>query len=87
MAALMSGMTGGLAALGPAEPDKGEAKGAAAPPSMPEINGTFRLVTDGQILANNTDEGPHAGPGGQVLQWTVNQRTTAAPTALVKLAP
>jgi len=84
MGAIMAGMTGDLATTGAAdEGDKGEAKG----PPVPAIDGTFRIVTDGQILANNTDEGPRAGPGGQVLQWTVNQRTSAAPTALVKLAP
>jgi hypothetical protein len=84
ISALMSSMTGGLAAAGTTD-DGG--KPAATAPQLPEIDGTFRLVTDGQILANNTDEGPRAGPGGQVLQWMVNQRTAAAPMALVKLAP
>lgn len=84
MAALMAGMTGGLATGGPgAGSDEAEAK----IPRLPEIDGTFRIVTDGQILANNTDEGPHAAAGGQVLQWAVNKRTQAAPMALVKLAP
>ena len=82
ISALMGGMTGGLAAAGTTD-----GRPAATAPQLPEIDGTFRVVTDGQILANNTDEGPRAGPGGQVLQWTVNQRTAAAPMALVKLAP
>lgn len=67
----MSGMTG---------PDGEEA------PKLPELDGTFTLVTDGEILANNTDEGPQASAAGQVLEWKVNQRTTSAPTALVKLS-
>lgn len=86
MGALMAGMAGGLATAGSADSAKTEAKGPAMPP-LPEIDGTFRIVTDGQILANNTDEGPQAGAGGQVLQWRVTNRTTAAPMALVKLTP
>jgi len=58
---------------------------AEAMPQVPEMDGTFRIVTDGQILANNTDEGPRATPDGQVLEWTVNRRTEAAPTALIQL--
>ena len=55
-------------------------------PPIPEMDGTFRIVTDGQILANNTDEGPQADPAGQVLEWKVNRRTQSAPMALIQLA-
>jgi hypothetical protein len=61
------------------------AQDPAAPPAMPEMEGTFRVVTDGRILANNTDEGPITGPSGQVLEWNVNPRTQAAPMALIQL--
>ena len=54
-------------------------------PSAPDMEGTFRIVTDGRILANNTDEGPSSGRGGQVLEWKVNPRTQAAPMALIQL--
>jgi hypothetical protein len=57
---------------------------APAPPGLPE--GTFTLTTDGQILANNTDEGPQPDAAGQRLGWTVNARAAVPPTALVKLA-
>ena len=57
----------------------------AAGPQLPEMAGTFRIVTDGRILANNTDEGPVAGTGGHVLEWKVNRRTQAAPMALIQL--
>lgn len=73
-------MFAGLAAVGAAS---GESAGAD--PQIPEMNGTFRIVTDGQILANNTDEGATATPEGQVLEWRVNQRTRAAPMALIQL--
>lgn len=85
----------GFAALGGANPFQSFASlaalGAAAGGNadvaspVPEMDGTFRLVTDGLVLANNTDEGPRATPEGQVLEWTINRRTEAAPMALVQL--
>ena len=63
----------------------GEGMGDATMPKMPQLDGSFVLTTDGQILANNTDEGPTPGPGGQMLAWAVSVRTAAAPTALVRL--
>lgn len=54
-------------------------------PKPPEMDGTFTVTTNGQVLANNTDEGPQADPAGQKLSWKVNVRTSAAPTALIKL--
>ena len=56
-------------------------------PTTPQVDGLFTIRTDGTILANNTDEGPQADPAGQKLDWAVNLRTPAAPTALIKLAP
>lgn len=70
----------GLAALGAASSATAEGM-----PQIPEMDGTFRVVTDGQILANNTDEGPTTTPEGQVLEWRVNQRTETAPMALIQL--
>lgn len=61
-----------------------QSEGAGMPP-IPEMDGTFRIVTDGRILANNTDEGPVTGPDGQVLEWEVNRRTETAPMALIQL--
>jgi hypothetical protein len=72
-------MFAGMAAAG-ATATSGEAM-----PQLPEMEGTFRVVTDGQILANNTEEGPRSAPEGQVLEWHVNKRTEAAPMALVQL--
>ena len=60
--------------------------GAAAPQGMPELDGSFAIVTDGEILANNTDDGPLPGATGmRRLAWKVTPRTTTAPTALIKL--
>jgi hypothetical protein len=77
---MMSGMAGMFTAMAADEAD-------AEAPLIPDMAGTFTVVTDGEILANNTDEGPVAGPGGKVLTWTINKRTQAPPTALIQLAP
>ena len=58
-----------------------------AEPGDAQLDGTFTLTTDGEILANNTDEGPVSVPNGKALVWKINARTPAAPTALVRLAP
>jgi hypothetical protein len=73
-----------LAAMGAAMGDKKDGEDSAIP-KLPELGGTVVLTTDGTILANNTEDGPTAVPGGQKLEWKVSPRTTAAPTALVRL--
>lgn len=87
MSAMMGGMgsLAGLAAMGAA--DEGE-NGGEAPqiPGVPVLDGTFTIRTAPgmRILANNTDEGPEAAPGGgEMLRWTISPRTSAAPTALI----
>ena len=65
---------------------KGMGGDNATPKGAPELDGTFAIVTDGEILANNTEDGPQPGAAGsRRLVWKVNPRTAAAPTALVKL--
>ena len=61
------------------------ANGGESMPQLPQMDGTFRILTDGRILANNTDEGPVEGAGAQVLEWKINDRTPAAPMALIQL--
>lgn len=76
----MAGAMGGLKST-----DKSGSKGGINGPPIAE--GTFTLRTDGQILANNTDEGPQADTTSGLirLDWKVDGRTAAAPTALIKL--
>ena len=62
--------------------------GADKTPSqnMPVLDGSFAIVTDGEILANNTDDGPQGtAPAMRRLAWKVTPRTAVAPTALIKL--
>jgi hypothetical protein len=54
-------------------------------PDLSMIEGTFTITTDGEILANNTDEGASVDPKGKTLKWTINVRTKQAPTALIKI--
>lgn len=74
------GMMAGLGGV----PMPGEEGGPATPP-LPKIDGTFAITTNGEILANNTDEGPVAGTAGKSLSWKINLRTKAAPTALIRV--
>ena len=76
---------GMMAGMATALPSATAAEDGDAMPPIPEMDGTFRIVTDGRILANNTDEGPVEGAGGQVLEWQVNRRTQSAPMALIQL--
>lgn len=80
-AALDSSNPGGMGALMAL---MGESK-SANKAELPELEGTFRIITDGDILANNTDEGPRASSQGKVLEWAITSRTKAAPTALIAL--
>ena len=58
---------------------------AETTPELPTVEGTFTLTTDGEILANNTDEGASVGANGKTLVWAINVRTKQAPTALIKI--
>ncbi|MXP13793.1 hypothetical protein GRI44_03380 [Altererythrobacter confluentis] len=78
------GMMAGMAGMFAATAETAEADGESLP-VFPELEGSFKIVTDGQILANNTDEGPAASTAGQVLEWQINKRTQVAPTALIRL--
>lgn len=81
------GPQGGAAGMGAMMSGFANDKGGDTSDSTVDADGTFTLMTDGEILANNTDEGPVAAPGGRALVWKINPRTPAAPTALVKLSP
>lgn len=61
-------------------------EGAQRGPQLPAMDGTFILTTDAALLANNTDAGPQPFTTGQRLEWRVNARSPAAPTALLRLA-
>ncbi len=81
----------GFAPAAAGEPYRGWMQAAALSegnqraPQLPEMDGTFVITTDANVLANNTDLGPQAFTTGQRLEWRVTQRSQAAPTALLRL--
>lgn len=77
----MSGMGPGLGMMNMMGAKGGE---DGTLPVMPD--GTFSIVTDGRILANNTDDGPEMLDGGrQRLTWRVDASRKTAPMALIAL--
>ena len=82
MAQMMGGLAGfaSLSALGASE------GGVNEMPKIPQIEGTFTIVTNGDIRANNTDEGSVSEARGEVLTWTIEPSTGEAPTALIDMS-
>lgn len=48
-------------------------------------NGKFSIVTDGEILTNNSEDGPLASAAGKSLAWQVSSSNTRSPEALIRL--
>ena len=47
--------------------------------------GRFTIVTDGEILTNNSEDGPSAHPTGRQVRWDVGAGSTKIPEMLVRL--
>ena len=77
----MQGMMGGMMGMA----NLGAKDGKSELPNLVMAEGRFTIVTDGSILANNTDEGPQAAASGQMLSWDINSQTQNAPAALIQL--
>lgn len=79
----MSGLIQILQAFG----STGNSEEARMFANLPKPQGSFTIRTDGEILTNNTDDGPIASGGLKELQWQINNRRTRAPEALIMLDP
>lgn len=77
------GMGGEMASLGAMAAASG-ANGSK--PEQPKADGTFTITTDGNILTNNTEEGPTTSAGVATLKWVVNSRLDKGPEALIGLS-
>jgi hypothetical protein len=74
-------LTGGMNMFAPmAQQMGGETKG---PPSRAE--GRFTVHTDGQIVTNNSEDGPAADPLGQQVHWDIAPGSTKIPETLIRL--
>jgi len=82
----MGGMMGGMAGLGGMAALSNSSPGNDEMPDIPTPEGTFTIITDGTIRANNTDEGSVSVSGGEKLTWNISTRTKSAPTALIDLS-
>jgi len=60
-------------------PDKGE----GGPVSRAE--GRFTVTTDGEILTNNSEDGPVGSPTGRQVHWDIGPGSTKIPEMLVRL--
>jgi len=58
-------------------------KGSDGPASRAE--GRFTIVTDGEILTNNSEDGPVAHPTGRQVRWDVDAASDKIPEMLVRL--
>ena len=47
--------------------------------------GRFTIVADGEVLTNNSEDGPKASAGGKALTWDVTTASTKIPEALIRL--
>ncbi len=54
-------------------------------PQSTRTRGTFTVTTEGEILTNNTADGPTQVAGGRRLVWEIDPQTEVAPEALIKL--
>ncbi len=76
---------GGLKALAM----RGEAMGRMTPPELSGLGqrtqGTFTLTTDGEIVTNNTEDGPTTDGKMKKLVWEIGAESDKIPEALIRL--
>ena len=76
-------LTGGMGPLGSRA---GNAAAAAAKDGpMSRAEGRFTIVTDGETLTNNSEDGPTVHPAGRQLAWTIGTRSKKIPETLIRL--
>lgn len=51
-----------------------------------KLDGVFTLTTDAEIVSQNTEDGPAAGPRGRTITWKASPLTRDAPMAVLKVA-
>jgi hypothetical protein len=47
--------------------------------------GRFTVVTDGEVLTNNSEDGPSPNPLGRQVHWDVGSSSSTIPEALIRL--
>lgn len=83
----MGGNMGGLMSILQAVGSSSNSEEAKIFAGLPKPDGLFTIRTDGEILTNNTEDGPSVSGAMRVLEWKVNARRERAPEALISLIP
>ncbi|HSX54896.1 MAG TPA: hypothetical protein VLG14_06325 [Sphingomonas sp.] len=55
--------------------------------SKAKLDGTFTLVTDGELVSQNNEDGATSTNGRKTVTWKATPLTKDAPMAVVKIAP
>ena len=83
---------GSVLVTAPAFTGGGGPMAAAAGPGMPKgdgpvsrAEGRFTVITDGEILTNNSEDGAAPHPVGRQVHWDVNSASTKIPETLIRL--
>jgi hypothetical protein len=76
-------MTGGAGPLASRMGNMGGDMTKAGPVSRAE--GRFTVITDGEILTNNSEDGPTPHPLGHQLHWDVGPASNKIPETLIRL--
>jgi hypothetical protein len=74
--------TGGSGPISAATAGAGDMKGQGP---VSHAQGRFTVITDGEILTNNSEDGPAPHPIGRQLHWDVNSASNKIPEALIRL--
>ncbi|WP_373488421.1 hypothetical protein [Blastomonas sp.] len=81
----IGGNMGGLLPILQAVGATGSGKEANLFASLPKLDGRFTIRTDGEILTNNTEDGPVTDGTQRVMSWVITPRRDRAPEALIML--
>ena len=76
-------LTGGGGAFGARAKAMGMLDADKGPRTRAE--GRFTIITDGEILTNNSEDGPAAHPTGRQVRWDVGPGSAKVPEMLVRL--
>lgn len=76
---------GGMKAMAGRAKMLGDISASKDMPESPQTSGMFTVTTDGEILSNNSEDGPTSDPKGKKLVWDVNPMTDRLPEVLIKI--
>lgn len=54
-------------------------------PQSTRTKGVFTVTTDGEILTNNTEDGPIKAPNGRAMSWSIDSSSDKVPEALIRV--